>query len=291
MDILDRIRLASYAKVNLFLNITGVRDDGYHELDMVNAKISLHDDIICSLTNAPEIELVCSESTVPADETNTAYKAAERFILQTKVTPGARVHIRKRVPHGAGLGGGSSNAAATLIALNQLAKYPLSMPELSKIAEGIGADVPFFLEQGCCYVAGVGERVMGLVAAKRIDRMGVVICSPAEGVATHGAYGLWDKSGKIEQKSPKPLMQALVNGDWDTIPKLLYNAFEPVIFDAYPVVAKAYKDFKKISPTKPLLSGSGSNLFSIHPTLDEAEPIALAMQKAGYDAHAYELIL
>lgn len=291
MNILDRIRLASYAKVNLFLNITGVRDDGYHELEMVNAKISLHDDVICSLTNAPEIELLCSESSIPVDETNTAYKAADRFILQTKVAPGARVHIRKRIPHGAGLGGGSSNAAAALFALNQLAKNPLTIPELSMIAQGIGADVPFFLEKGCCYVAGIGERVMGLAAAKQVEPMGVVICSPTEGVATHGAYGLWDKSGKIEQKSPKPLMQALVNGDWDAIPELLYNAFEPVIFDAYPVVADAYKAFKKISPTKPLLSGSGSNLFSIHPTLDEAESVALAMQKVGYDAHAYELIL
>lgn len=291
MDILDRIRLASFAKVNLFLNIKGVRDDGYHELEMVNAKISLHDDVICTFTNAPEIEMLCSEPTIPVDGSNTAYKAAERFLLKTNYAPGARVHIRKRIPHGAGLGGGSSNSAAALLALNQLAKYPLSLPELSKIAEGIGADVPFFLESGCCYVTGVGERVMGLVAENRYEKLGVVICSPSAGVATHGAYGLWDKHGTVEDKSPKKLMQALVNGDWEAVPNLLFNAFEPVIFDAYPEVAKAYMDFKKISPTKPLLSGSGSNLFSLHPNIDEAEPVALAMQKAGYDAHPYELIL
>ncbi len=291
MNILDRIRLNAYAKVNLFLNITGVRDDGYHDLVMVNAKISLYDDVICSLTNAPEIELVCSESNLPTDETNTAYKAAERFIRQTKAAPGARVHIRKRIPQGAGLGGGSSDAAAALIALNQLAKLPLTTPELSRIAEGIGADVPFFLEKGCCYVAGVGERVMGLVAAKRPENMGVVVCSPCDGVSTHGAYGLWDKAGKVEAKSPKPLIQALVNGDWDEIPKLMYNAFEPVIFEANPAVADAYTTFKKHSPTKPLLSGSGSNLFSLHPTINDAEPVAHALQKAGLAAHTYELIV
>lgn len=287
----NRMRTQAFAKVNLFLNITGVLPNGYHTLEMVNAKVSLYDDVQCTLLGEAKIDFQCETPGVPVDESNTAWQAAARFLAQTRAAPGVRVILRKRIPHGAGLGGGSSDAAAVLRTLNQLVPKPLSLEALMDIGLGIGADVPFFIEPGCCYTAGVGERVMRIPSIVPPPDLGVVICSPGEGVATGGAYGLWDKHGKAEDRSPRPLMRAISTGEWNAIPELMYNAFEQVIFEEYPKVKKVYNAFKKLSPTPPRLSGSGSNLFSVHPTLEDAEIVAASLSRKGYTAAAHTLIL
>lgn len=290
---MSAIESQSFAKINLFLGIVDTRPDGYHNLEMINAKISLCDDVSVDWASSEGVHLTVSDPTVPADARNTASKAAERFLAEAQETRGVDIHLEKRIPHGAGLGGGSGNAATTLLALNQLVDEPLPKETLHRIGVSIGADVPFFLEPGCCYVSGIGERVerLELTYISEQFAIGVVVCSPKVAVETGGAYGLWDRMENKPQASPKPMLDALKEGDWPRVIQTMFNAFEYVIFPAYPEIQNAYDAFREISPTPPRLSGSGSNLFSLHTTLEEAEGVAQSMAQEGYAAGAYRLIV
>nr|HQH72245.1 4-(cytidine 5'-diphospho)-2-C-methyl-D-erythritol kinase [bacterium] len=188
------LELPSPAKINLFLDIIGVRDDGYHRLTMVNAKVSLHDTIACSVSESPGIVLTSSGSRIPLDQSNTAYKAAMRFQEQFNRPLGVRIHIEKRIPQGAGLGGGSSNAATVLTAFNRLTGDRESLESLRRIGARIGADVPFFLYEGCCLCEGIGEQVAPLLVPKSTEEppIHVVLCHPLEHVSTPRAYQQWD---------------------------------------------------------------------------------------------------
>ncbi len=286
------ITAPSYAKVNLYLDILGLRADGYHELEMINSTISLHDTITCESRQYEGIILKSGNYSLPEDDRNLAYKAAQRFIQQTRSLTGARIFIEKKIPVGAGLGGGSSNAATVLTMLNQLSNCPLSDEGLMYIGAGIGADVPFFIKQGCCYVKGIGEKVIKVfIDHSSIDENPyIVLCSPSENVSTKEAYALWDQSLMKKHSSPRPLLTALMNGHFVDIHRHLFNSFESVIYSDNDTLKHTYQDFCSISPTAPMLSGSGSNLFSIHTCRKEAEKVMSGLQEKGYKASVCELL-
>jgi len=286
------VDLAAYAKINLFLDIEGTREDGYHLLSMVNAKISLHDTISCALTTKPRIELTCNDSTLPTDEKNMAYQAAARFREQSRLNRGVSIHIEKTIPVGAGLAGGSSDAAAVLLALNQLS-YDLVPPVvLKEIAQGIGADVPFFLENGVCVCTGIGERVVTIPLERDSDEPPVygVLCSPAESVSTPLAYRLWDERREATHSNSRDLIQALIQRQWNRIPDFMFNSFEVVIFEHYPVIRDAYRIFCDVSPTVPRLTGSGSNLFGLYASEAEAKAVAERLREKRLTAVVFYLV-
>lgn len=285
------MKIISPAKINLFLSIRGVRDDGYHLLDMINAKVSLHDEILIDRTDSPGVVLSCSDPTVPVDERNTVHKAASRFLTKTNADYGVSIHIEKRIPHGAGLGGGSGNAGSVLAALNNSAPAPLARADLMHIAESIGADVPFFLEPGCCFVGGVGEDVQPLRVPSETAPLSVVIVSPDEAVSTRDAYSLWDQYSDRETRDPDPLLNVLREGRLGAVAPLLFNSFEAVIFPRYAIVQKTYRVFCELSPTPPRMTGSGSNLFSLHESDDEALRVAESLTARSIRAQAHRLIL
>ncbi len=287
------IELRSYAKINLFLDIEGTREDGYHLLCMVNAKISLHDLVSCSLTQKPQINLTCSDLHLPTDERNMAYQAAARFREQTHLSKGMRLHIEKKIPVAAGLAGGSSNAATVLQALNQLTYDQIPNAVLAEIGTGIGSDVPFFLEPGICVCRGIGEKVVPVsfpTLPKEPPLYGV-LCSPAQHVSTPTAYRMWDELSHPSHASVQPLLDDLMQKNWSSIPSHLFNAFEPVIFKEYPEIHRCYQLFQDHSPTPPRLTGSGSNLYSLHTSEAEARTVAAALQKLGLAIHVFYLIL
>ncbi|MBS5644177.1 MAG: 4-(cytidine 5'-diphospho)-2-C-methyl-D-erythritol kinase, partial [Clostridiales bacterium] len=154
------ITIRAYAKLNLYLQITGSRVDGYHDLDMIMQSIDLHDTL--RLSRAGDIQLTCSHPEVPLGESNIAHKAARRFFRETGIAGGVHADIQKRIPMAAGLGGGSADGAAMLRGLNCLYGYPLSERRLLALAAGIGADVPFSLTGGCRRAQGIGERLTSL---------------------------------------------------------------------------------------------------------------------------------
>ncbi len=287
------VELSSYAKINLFLDIVGIREDGYHLLQMVNAQISLHDTIRCTLILKPQIVVSCNDSSLAVDESNTAYRAAARFREQSRFFKGIMIHLEKRIPMGAGLGGGSSNAASVLRALNQLTYDRIPLSALQEIARGLGADVPFFLESGICLCSGIGEKVIPIptrTSPEEIPLYGV-LCSPDQHVSTQIAYRLWDQLKRPIHSSAHPLINALMENDWEKVPSAMFNAFEPVIFEEYPEIGKAYAMFESLSPTAPRMTGSGSNLFSLHTDKNEAEEVARKLNEKGLRSTEFHLML
>ena len=159
------MKIRAYAKVNLTLDITAKRDDGYHEVCMIMQEISLYDTI--TIERSDSIEITCNVPFIPCDEKNLAYKAVVEYNKYTGKNTGAKIHINKIIPSGAGLGGGSSDAAAVVKALDELYKTNLSERDKMNICERLGSDVPFFIFGGTCLAEGRGEILTKLPPAPK----------------------------------------------------------------------------------------------------------------------------
>jgi len=183
------------AKINLSLKILGLRNDGFHELDTVIAPISLYDQIRVDKGRLGKgIEFRCDDPSVPQGDDNLAVRASKAFFETTKIEPAVSIELKKKIPHGAGLGGGSSDAASVLLALNDLFETKLSREALAKMAEPLGSDVPFFLFQSAAVCKGHGEMVMPV---KLQSEFSILLLKPAFAVSTAWAYSRWQGSREI----------------------------------------------------------------------------------------------
>ncbi len=276
----------AHAKINLTLDVGERHADGYHEVRSVMQTIGLHDTL--SVTLAPETPGVTLEVTgeeaagVPTDESNIVHKAAVRLqkIAAARGTlPGGRsglhIHLHKCIPSQAGLGGGSSDAAATLTLVNRLFGLGLSSARLSEIGAALGADVPFFLTCGTALAEGLGEKIMPLPPLS--PAWPLVVVKPQAGVSTPAAYAALDALPN------RPHGQA--TGRWLNGDRTLHNDFESVTLGAYPEIAAAYALLLKTAGDgksfTPLLCGSGAALFLRASSPAEAERIAEAVRTAG----------
>lgn len=176
----------SCAKINLYLHIKGKRDDGYHLIESEFQTVGLYDEI--NFSPAEKFSLECSGEVVPCDETNLIYRAYKLFISRTGINFGVKVILNKNIPPGRGLGGGSSNAAITLIVLNKIFKTNLGIDELHSFAAELGADVPFFLKGGRAKIRGIGDKIFPLKDTKGF----VVIVDPGIEISTAEAYRVYD---------------------------------------------------------------------------------------------------
>src|SRR5215470_15349993 len=183
------------AKINLSLRVLGRRSDGFHEIETLIAPISLCDEIkIVHRSGKQGIAFRCDDPSVPNDEGNLVVRAANVFFEETRISSGVSIELKKRIPHGAGLGGGSSDAASTLLALNELFETNLAREALAKMAETIGSDVPFFIFQAAALCKGRGE----LVSPTRLRKeLMVLLLKPEFGVPTQWAYSRWRDSREI----------------------------------------------------------------------------------------------
>lgn len=184
------ITLIAHAKINLFLDITGRRGDGYHLLETVMQSVDLADFVTAELADGG-ITVDCSDPTVPENEGNICFKAAECFFVQYGKSGGAKIHIDKRIPHGAGMGGGSADAAAVLVGLNRLSGRPLDEETLLKLAAQVGADVPFCMAGGTKLCRGIGEVMSD---EQPYPAACFLIVKPVFGCDTKAAYAEYDKS-------------------------------------------------------------------------------------------------
>src|SRR5436189_6354499 len=190
---MQAVQVFAPAKINLSLKILGRRDDGFHEIETLIAPISLSDEMKIE-KNEGGIEFHCDDSAVPSGDDNLAIRAAKAFFAATKLKPAVSIELNKRIPHGAGLGGGSSDAASTLLALNELFETKLPRETLVEIAEPIGSDVPFFIFQSSALCKGRGELVTPL---RLKDDLSVLLLKPGFGVSTAWAYSHWRDSLEI----------------------------------------------------------------------------------------------
>ena len=252
---------SAYAKINLFLDITGRRPDGYHTLSTVMQTISLCDTVTLTGTESG-ISLACTDPAIPSDSRNLAYKAAELFFRELyDGKGGAEITLEKRIPSQAGLGGGSADAAAVLRGLNRLFGADLSADTLCTAAVKLGADVPFLILGGTALCGGIGEEITLL---DDLTDCTIVIAKPGDGVSTKEAYDAFDTAetqGALSHASPQPLVNALKNGKLNDICRSCSNVFEQTVSLAG--VNKARCMLAEAGAYVSCMSGSGSAVYGI----------------------------
>ena len=254
------ITAPAFAKINWRLRVIGKRADGYHELDTILQTISLHDTITLTPTNDNQITLVCDDRSLPPGATNLVWRAAAA--LQTRYGPsrGAYIRLEKRIPTQAGLGGGSSDAAVTLVGLAHLWDTGASMKELLELAASLGADVPFFFYGGTAGGVGTGTEIVPTMdaAAKFL-----LVLKPNAHVSTACAYESLNAPSLTTIASDTILSSSLRERDRHRVSEDLTNDFEPVLFRLEPEIERAKVALLKSGAEQALLAGSGSAVFGV----------------------------
>jgi 4-diphosphocytidyl-2-C-methyl-D-erythritol kinase len=267
------VKIRAPAKINMRLRVIGKRADGYHLLDTILLPVSLYDEIEISKVRqtggktAPKnrLTVTCNDPLVPAGRKNLAYKAALLILGDAKVSTQVHIRIHKRIPVGAGLGGGSTDAAATLVGLNRLLHLGYTSKRLEEMALVLGADVPFFVKAVPARARGIGERLSPL---HRVPRLWLIILYPNFAVSTAWVY----------RNLPSKLTKAIANismNSWPGKPanlnKLLVNDLETVTMGRYPRIGLLKDELARQGAVGTLMSGSGSSVFGIFPSRRSAQ--------------------
>lgn len=273
------LTLRAPAKINLYLKILGRRSDGYHELDTLMQKVELYDELVLVLEDTPGIRLVCQDVGLPEDEGNIVFRAARLFLNQTgRNEQGVRIVLRKRIPLAAGLGGGSSDAAAALRGLNQLTGAGRTTEELAAMGLRLGADVPFFVyDYPAAWAGGIGEQ---LEPAAPLRRFTVLLVNPGIAVSTKWAYETFSQTaGRIaltaagkkfnlsnfSNESGLPLRQRAF------LPADLRNDLELVTAEKHCVIGELKAWLLAAGAAGAMMSGSGSTVFGLFAAGTEAQ--------------------
>ncbi len=271
------LRLRSFAKINLALSVLGKRTDGYHELQTVFQAIDLHDVLI--FRKSRQLEVVCPQLSDLSQQDNLVWKAATRLASAAGIHPGVSIVLEKSVPAGAGLGGGSGNAAATLLGLRSLWKLDMTDRELASIAAGLGSDVPFFLAGGTALGTGRGEKIASL---PDFPSSHLVIIYPGVHVPTAEAYrslNLGLTSATEDHRIHRFIGQVQAGEGFLTG---LFNDFEASILAAYPPIREAKFFLMEQGATAALLSGSGSSVFGFFSDEESAFAASRAMLREAW---------
>ena len=270
---------SSHCKVNLLLEVLGKRPDGFHELETILYPIPICDQLEFAKGTKSGVELTCSNPTLPIGPGNLVFDAATAFFQQTRIHSGVRIHLEKRLPIAAGLGGGSGNAAQTLTALNELFDRPLNSDQLTELAATLGSDVPFFLQNSPALGTGRGEKIVPLPAFPALRGAFILLVNPGFGVSTPWAYRQLKLSNLPEPRGPRKastLIDLLNQPDLKTVGGALFNSLEAPVFTKYPVLALMKEFLRQRGAIASLMCGSGSTMFAIC----EGEPQAQAMADA-----------
>jgi 4-diphosphocytidyl-2-C-methyl-D-erythritol kinase len=256
------LKLPSYAKINRHLEVLGKRPDGYHEVFTVLQTISLCDDLEFELRTDGKVTLVCDDPRIPADENNLVLKAALALKEKLETPLGADIKLTKRIPAQGGLGGASSNAAVTLIGLNGLWQAPLLSPHWRRLAEELGADVPFFTYGGRFVATGIGASLLTVTDG---PRQPLIIITPNARVSTPAAYAALN-AGSLTTVDAMPILsrsfERHATPDSSQWPEP-HNDFERVIFEMEPEIERAKKALLEAGVRGALLAGSGSSVFGV----------------------------
>lgn len=269
----------AFAKLNLTLDVLGKREDGYHDLQSVMQTISVRDDIEIDVGTGKPWKLLCSEEGIPTDERNLAWKAAEVYCDAMKKDPnGLEIRITKRIPSGAGMGGGSADAAAVLRALNRHYGSPLSLFALAELGAQVGSDVPFCTICGTAMVEGRGERVRKL---PDLPDCIFVIVKPDFSVSTPELYQKIDAVQIPKRPDNKAMESAILAGDLENVVKNVYNVFDPVVTEDHLDLNYIKSLFHQYGAATYQMTGSGSAVFAIVSEFEIAA-VLCNMLKANY---------
>lgn len=255
----------SPCKVNLLLNILRRRTDGFHELETVMQPVNLFDRLQFT-RGGSGVQLTCSEPNLPTDSGNLVHRAATAFLQQAGIADSLSIHLEKKIPMAAGLGGGSGNAATTLLALNELFGHPLALTQLDQIAASLGSDIPFFLQDKPALAVGRGEKVSSLEPFRALQGAAFLLIHPGFGIATAWAYkelarfpaALNGQPGRAQQ-----LIELLNTTGLAHAGAAFYNSLEAPALEKFPLLALYQEFLRAQGAAATLMSGSGSTTFAI----------------------------
>jgi 4-diphosphocytidyl-2-C-methyl-D-erythritol kinase len=279
----NRVVVEAPAKINLFLEITGRMENGYHRLDSIMQAIDLADVVVIGKTEGDSgLRVTCSRGDVPEDRGNLAYRAAECFFDATKNTEyNIHIYIDKLIPSEAGMGGGSSDAAAVLVGLNELFEAGLPPERLCELGATIGADVPFLIQGGCARAEGIGEVLTPLSPGLR--PCWLAVAKPSRGVSTVAAYAAYDRQENPAYQSSQGIRASITEGDLAYTAGRLYNVFDWLapLPDTEPIKAVMGEH----GALGAALTGSGSAVYGIFTEQEAAEACCAVLSARGHSTY------
>ena len=263
----------AYAKINLGLDVTGKRDDGYHIVRMIMQNVDLYDTLTFEDNETGEICLTASSEKIPTDESNLICKVALQLKKEFGVSKGANIHLVKRIPVAAGMAGGSTDGAAAYVALNELWNLGLDKKKLCELAVKLGADIPYCIIGGTALAEGIGEE---LTIISDMPTCHIVIAKPAIDVSTGWVYKEFDCRKIIEHPDIDGIRAAIEDGNIKVMCSLIGNVLEPVTAGKYTVIGDIEKTLEDSGAVGAFMTGSGPTVFAVFDDEDKA--------KNGYEA-------
>ena len=275
-----KIKVKAYAKINLLLDIVSTRPDGYHDLFMIMQSVGIYDTVTVEKTKGNKITLSCNIDGIPLDEHNIAHKAATAFFNSqgVKKNRGIHIDIQKRIPHAAGLAGGSADGAAVIVALNEMFKTDLSQKELCKIGVKVGADLPFCITGGTLLAQGIGDC---LCKVKPLKKCFILLAKPDYSVNTGKAYSEFDKNGKLHTPDKLGMLYAIQSRDLSSICQKMENVFEQFI--EVPNRIEIKEAMRSENALGVCMSGSGPTVFGIFENETDAQNAAAKLKSYAKD--------
>ncbi len=271
------MKINAYAKINLGLDVLSRRPDGYHEVRMVMQTIGLHDVLSVTRIDEPKISIASDADDLPLGKDNLIYRAADLIMKEYGISGGLEIELSKNIPVAAGLAGGSTDAAATLKAVNALYELGLSDGELSKLGVRIGADVPYCIRGGTVICEGIGE-IMTPIA--RCPECTVLLAKPPEGVSTAYVYTHLDLN-TVTHPDIDGIVRGIEEGDIVKTASCMGNVLESVTVPEHPVIGRIKDTMKQCGAMNSLMSGSGPTVFGLFDSEDAAKAAYRELERSG----------
>ena len=272
------MRLQAFAKINLGLDVLGKREDGYHEVRMIMQTIRMYDQLDMRKSVEPGIHLTTNKKYIPVDENNLVWRAAKLMMDTCGIMEGVSIHLHKVIPVAAGMAGGSSDAAATLVGMNRLFHCGLSKEKLMELGVQIGADVPYCVLRGTALAEGIGEK---LTVLPPMPDCWILIGKPGISVSTKYVYTTLDLNTDTVHPDIDGMKKALEDGNLYGITERMGNVLQDVTIPAYPEVERIKEQMKSLGAVNAMMSGSGPTVFGIFDNEEKAQKACQKLRESG----------
>ncbi len=272
------MRLQAFAKINLGLDVLGKREDGYHEVRMIMQTIRMYDQLDMRKSVEPGIHLTTNKKYIPVDENNLVWRAAKLMMDTCGIIEGVSIHLHKVIPVAAGMAGGSSDAAATLVGMNRLFHCGLSKEKLMELGVQIGADVPYCVLRGTALAEGIGEK---LTVLSPMPDCWILIGKPGISVSTKYVYTTLDLNTDTVHPDIDGMKKALEDGNLYGITERMGNVLQDVTIPAYPEVERIKEQMKTLGAVNAMMSGSGPTVFGIFDNEEKAQEACQKLRESG----------
>lgn len=272
------MRLQAFAKINLGLDVLGKREDGYHEVRMIMQTIRMYDQLDMRKSVEPGIHLTTNKKYIPVDENNLVWRAAKLMMDTCGIIEGVSIHLHKVIPVAAGMAGGSSDAAATLVGMNRLFHCGLSKEKLMELGVQIGADVPYCVLRGTALAEGIGEK---LTVLPPMPDCWILIGKPGISVSTKYVYTTLDLNTDTVHPDIDGIKKALEDGNLYGITERMGNVLQDVTIPAYPEVERIKEQMKTLGAVNAMMSGSGPTVFGIFDNEEKAQEACQKLRESG----------